>query len=144
MLLFIFFSVFALIFSVWIFFQIANLFPEHTNVLWLNPSHCLRLSLVQLSSVAQSCPTLCDPVNHSTPGLAVHHQLPESSQTHVHRVGDVIQQSHPLSSRSSPAPSPSQHRGLFQWVNSSHEVAKGLELQVQHQSFQWTPRTDLL
>ena len=90
---------------------------------------------VQFSSVAQSCPTLCDPMNHSTPGLPVHHQLPEFTQTHVHRVGDAIQPSHPLSSPF--APSPSQHQGLFQWVKSSHEVAKVLEFQPQHQSFQW-------
>ena len=99
---------------------------------------------VQFSSVTQSCLTLCDPMNRSTPGLPVHHQLPESTQTHVHRVGDAIQPSHPLSSPSPPAPNPSQHQGLFQWVNSSHEVAKVLEFQLQHQSFQWTPRTDLL
>ena len=74
------------------------------------------------SSVAQSCPTLCDPMNLSTPGLPVHHQLPEFTQTHVHRVGDAIQPSHPLSSPSPPAPNPSQYQGLFQWVNSLHEV----------------------
>ena len=68
----------------------------------------------QFSSVAQSCPTLCDPMNRSTPGLPVHHQLPESTQTHAHRVGDAIQPSHPLSSPSPPAPNPSQHQGLFQ------------------------------
>ena len=68
---------------------------------------------VQFNSVAQSCPTLCDPMNHSTPGLLVHHQLPEFTQTHVHQVSDAIQPSHPLSSPS-PAPSPSQHQGLFQ------------------------------
>ena len=76
------------------------------------------------SSVAQSCPTLCDPMNHSTPGLPVHHQLPEFTQTHLHRVGDAIQPSHPLSSPLPPAPNPSQHQSLFQRVNSSHEVAK--------------------
>ena len=97
-----------------------------------------------VSSVAQSCPTLCDPMNHSTPGLPVHHQLPEFIQTHVHRVSDAIQPSHPLSSPSPPAPNPSQHQGLFQWVCSSHQVAKVLEFQLQPQSFQWTPRTDLL
>ena len=69
---------------------------------------------VQFSSVAQSCPTLCDPMNCSTPGLPVYHQLPEFTQTHVHRVGDAIQPSHPLSSPSPPAPNPSQHQGLFQ------------------------------
>ena len=71
-------------------------------------------------------------MNHSTPGLPVHHELPEFIQTHAHRVGDVIQLSHPLSSPS-PIPNPSQHQGLFQWVNSSHEVAKVLEFQLQHQ-----------
>ena len=85
-----------------------------------------------VSSVAQSCLTLCDPMNGSTPGLSVHHQLPESTQTHVHRVSDAIQPSHPLSSPSPPAPNPSQHQSLFQWVNSSHEVSKVLELQLQH------------
>ena len=102
------------------------------------------LSSVQFSSTAQSCPTLCDPMNHSMIGPRVHHQLPEFTQTHVHQVGDAIQPSHPLSSPSPPAPNPSQHQGLFQWVNSSHEVAKVLEFQLQHQSFQWTPRADLL
>ena len=85
---------------------------------------------VQFSSVAQSCPTLCDPMNRSTPGLSVHHQLPEFTQTHVHRVSDAIQPFHPLSSPSPPAPNPSQHQSLFQWVNSSHEVAKVLEFQL--------------
>ena len=85
---------------------------------------------VQFTSVAQSCPTLCDPMNHSTPGLPVHHQLPEFTQTHVHQVSDAIQPSHPLSSPSPPAPNPSQHHSLFQWVNSSHEVAKILEFQL--------------
>ena len=75
----------------------------------------------KFSSVAQWCPTLCDPMNRSTPGLPVHHQLPEFTQTHAHRVRDAIQPSHPLLSPSLPAPNPSQHQGLFQWVNSSHE-----------------------
>ena len=83
-------------------------------------------------------------MNCSTPGLPVHHQLLEFTQTHVHRVSDAIQPSHPLSSPSPPAPNPSQHRGLFQWVISSHQVAKVLEFQLQHQCFQWTPRTGLL
>jgi len=68
----------------------------------------------QFSSVTQSCLTLCDRMNHSTPGLPVHHQLPELTHTHVHRVSDAIQPSHPLSSPSPPAPSPSQHQSLFQ------------------------------
>ena len=80
----------------------------------------------QIRSVAQSCPTLCDPMNLSTPGLLVHHQLSEFTQTHIHWVSDAIQPSHPLSSPSPPAPNPSQHQSLFQWVNSSHEVAKKL------------------
>ena len=84
---------------------------------------------VQFSSVTQSCPTLCNPMNRSTPGLPVHHHLPEFTQTHLHRVGDAIQPSHPGSSPS-PAPNLSQHQSLFQWVSSSHEVFKVLELQL--------------
>ena len=81
---------------------------------------------------------LCDPMDCSTPGLPVHHQLLELAQTHVHRVGDAIQPSHPLSSPSPPALNLSQHQGLFKWVSSLHQVAKVLEFQLQHQSFQWT------
>ena len=100
----------------------------------LNAASLPRLSAVfkiipQFSSVAQSCPTLCDPMNHSTTGLPVHHQLPESTQTHVHWVGDAIQPSHPLSSPS-PALNLSQHQGLFHWVRSLHQVAKVVELQL--------------
>ena len=91
-------------------------------------SLCSVTQSVQFSSVAQSCPTLCDPMNCSTPGLSVHHQHPEFTQTHVHRVSDAIQPSHHLSSPSPPAPNPSQHQSLFQWVSSSHEVAKVLEI----------------
>ena len=98
----------------------------------------------QFSSVAQLCPTLCDPVNRSTPGLPVHHHLLEFTQTHVCRVGDAILPSHLLSSPFPPAPNPSQRQSLFQWVISSHEVAKVLEFQLQHHSFQRTPRSDLL
>ena len=90
----------------------------------------LSLWYFQFSSFAQSCPTLCDPMNRSTPGLPVHHQLPEFTQTHVHWVSDAIQPSHPLSSPSPPAPNSSQHQSLFQWVNSSQEVAKVLEFQL--------------
>ena len=103
-----------------------------------------KVSSVQFSSVAQSCPILCNPMNCSSLGLPVHHQLPEFTQTHVHRVRDAIQPSHPLSSPSPPAPNPSQHQSLFQWVNSSHEVAKILEFQLQHHSLQRNPRVDLL
>ena len=90
----------------------------------------LFLKLKSISSVAQSCLTLCDPMNRSTPGLPVHHQLLEFTQIHVHRVSDAIQPSHPLSTPSPPAPNPSQHQSLFQWVNSLHEVAKVLEFQL--------------
>ena len=87
-------------------------------------------SSVQFSSVAQSCPTLCDPMNRSMPGLPVHHQLPEFTQTHAHQISDAIQPSYPLSSVSPPAPNPSQYQSLFQWVSSWHEVAKVLEFQL--------------
>ena len=128
--------------------QSHGLKPTRLRYQWNSPgkntgvgSHSL---LHQFSSVVQSCPTLCDPMNCSTPGLPIHHQPPEFTQTHAHQVGDAIQPSHLLLSPSPPAPNPSQHQGLFQWVNSSHEVAKVLQFQLQHQSFQWTPRTDLL
>ena len=114
-----------------------------STLLALSPTILESLGF-QFSSVAQSCPTLCDPMNRSTPGLPVHHQLPEFTQTHVHWVSNAIQPSHPLSSPSSPAPNPSQLQSLFQWVNSLHEVAKVLEVQLQHHSFQRNPRADLL
>ena len=104
----------------------------------------LNNRLHQFSSVTQSCPTLCDPMNRIAPGLPIYHQLPEFTQIHIHSVSDAIQPSHPLSSPSPPAPNPSQHQSLFQWVNSSHEVAKVLEFQLQHHSFQRNPRADLL
>ena len=100
--------------------------------------------LPKFISITQSCPTLCDPMNLSTPDLPVHHQLPESTQTHVHWVSDAIQPSHPLSFPSPPALNLSQHQGLCKWVSSSHQVAKVLESQLQHQSFQWTFRMDSL
>ena len=120
----------------WPVFKVMEFFLLQRLICWFNS--------VQFSLVAQSCPTLCDPMNRSTPGLPVHHQLPEFTETHVHRVGDAIQPSHPLSSPSLSAPNPSQHQGLFQWVSSSHQVVKVLKFQLQHQSFQWTPRTDFL
>ena len=101
-----------------------------------------RRGKVPFSSVTQSCPTFCDPVDCSTPGFPVHHQLPEPAQTHDHRVSDAIQLSHPLSSHSPPAFSFAQHQGLFQWVGSSYQVAKVWKLQ--HQSFQWIFRTDFV
>ena len=100
----------------------------------------------QCSSVqfTQSCLTLCNPMDSSMPGLPVHHQLPEPTQTHVHCISDAIQPSHPLLSPSPPAFNLSQHQGLFQWVGSLHQVAKVLEFQLQHQSLQWIFRTDIL
>ena len=98
----------------------------------------------QFSSVAQSCLTLCEPMDCSTPGFPVHHWLPELAQTHVHGAGDAIWPSHPLLSPSLPALNLSQHQGLFRWVSSSQWVVKVLELQLQHQSFQWIFRTDFL
>ena len=102
------------------------------------------VSSVQVSSVAQSCLTLCDPMNCSTPGFSVHHKLLKFTQTHIHWVGDDIQPSHPLSFPSPPVLNISQHQGLLKWVSFSNQVAKVLEFQLQHQSFQWTPRADLL
>ena len=98
----------------------------------------------QFRSEVQSCATLCDPLGCSMPGLPVHHQLPEFTQTHVHWVGDAIQPSHPLSTPSPPTFNLYQHQGLFKWVGSFHQVAKILEFQIQHQPFQWTFRTDFL
>ena len=107
-----------------------------------NPAQPQRMYIQGLSfkSVQFSCSVVYDSLR---PHEAVHHQLPEFTQTHVHRVDDVIQPSHPLSSSSPPALNLCQHKGPFQWVSSSHQVAKVLEFQLQHQSFQWTPRTDL-
>ena len=124
-----------------LFFHRQSLFSWETSVLLLEPFNWLdeahpddqRLSpfsSAQFSPVAQLCPTLCDPMNLSTPGLPVHHHLLEFTQTHVHPVRDAIQPSHPLSSPSPPALNLSQHQSLFQWVNSSHEVAKVLEFQL--------------
>ena len=102
------------------------------------------LCAFQCSSVAQSCLTLCDPMDCSMPDFPVHHQLSELTQIHVHHISDAIQPSHPLSSPSPPSAfNLSQHQGLFQGV-SSHQVAKLLEFQLQHQSFQWIFSTDFL
>ena len=125
---------------------ISQLFPQW--LLFFLDFHQKSMSIligssVQFSSVTQSCPTLCDPMNCSMLGFPVHHQLSESTQTHVYWVSDAIQPSHPLSSPSSPALNLSQHQGLFQWVSSLHQVARVLQFQLQHQNFQWTPRTDL-
>ena len=102
----------------------------HKNEVMITSSWMNLSRSYQFSSVTQSCPTLCDPMNCSTPRLPVHHHLPEFTQTHVHQVHDTIQPSHPRSSPSPPASNLSQHQSLFQWVNSSHEVSKVLELQL--------------
>ena len=96
--------------------NINNLrYPDNTTLMAESKEELKSLLMkVQFSSVTQSCPTLCDPMNHSTPGLPVHHHLLEFTQTHVHRVSDAIQPSHPLSSPSPPALNPSQHQTLFQ------------------------------
>ena len=99
------------------------------------------LTPVQFSSVIQSCLTLCDPMDCSMPVFPFHHQLLEPTQTYVHWDGDAIQPSHPLSPPTFNLP---QHQGLFQWVSSSHQVAKVLEFLLQHQSFQWIFGTDFL
>ena len=98
----------------------------------------------QFSSVSQSCPTLCNPMDYSTSGFPVYHQLLEFTQTHGHWVGDAIQPSHPVSSPSPPTFNLSQRQGLFKWVCASHQTAKVLEFQLQHQSFQWIFGTDFL
>ena len=115
-------------------------FPGDSQILVLS-SWGIYFSSVQFS---QSCSTLGDSMDCSTPGLPVHHQLLESTQTHFHCISDAIQPSHPLLSPSPLAFNLSQHQGLFQWVSLSHQVVKVLEFQLQHQSFQWTLRTDFL
>ena len=119
---------------IWVFKKKNN--TKHLDELFGQPN--------QFSSVTQPCLTLCNTMDCSTPGFSVHHQLPELVQTHVHQMGDAIQPSHPLSSPSPPAFNLSQHQCLFQWVSSSHQVAKVLQFQLQHQSFQWIFRIDFL
>ena len=122
----------------WLYYLFTNSFPTDRWMLsryqyfltLLRLRSILAFSSVQFISVTQSCPTLCNPMNCSTPGLPVHHQLLEFTQTHDHWVDDAIQQSHPLSSPSPPSLNLSQHQGLFKWVNSLHEVAKVLEFQA--------------
>ena len=116
-----------------------------TCLIALTSLYCLDLcSSVQFSSVPQLCLTLCEPIDCSMPGLPVHHRLLEFTQAHVHWVRDAIWPSHPLSSPSPLVFNFSQHQGLFKWDSSSNQVAKVLEFQLQHQSFQWIFRTDFL
>ena len=112
-------------------YSVLHLFPAIVFPLFLLRCCCYSVTVL--------CLTLCDPMDCSAPGFPVLHYLPEIAQTHIHWVGDVIQPSHPLSSPSPPALNLSQHQGHFQWVNSLHQVAKVLEFQLQHQSFQWFP-----
>ena len=119
-----------------------ELLEQEVEILFIKPADQERRWWIQFTSVPQSCPTLCDPMDCSTPGSPVHHQLPKLAQTHVHWVGDTIQPSHPL-----PSPFPSafylsQHQGLFQCISSSYQAAEVLELQLQYQSFQWIFRND--
>ena len=109
---------------------ILTIFPTFSLSLYLLWSVTSHLRSVQFSSVTQSCPTLCDPMGCTTPGLPVHQQLPQFTQTRVQRVSDAIQPSHPRSSPSPPAFNLSQHQGLFKWVSSSHQVAKVLAFQA--------------
>ena len=119
--------------------------PENLKQLFINIKHKWVLNRkIQCSSVADSCLTLCNPTDCSIPGFPVYHQLLELAQTHLHQSGDAMLPSHPLSSPSSPAFNFSQHQRLFQWVSSLHQVAKVLEFQLQHQSFQWIFSTDFL
>ena len=138
--------------------QSKSIFARVTKAMCLTPSpneqplmrngfHQRDCALRKASLLLSSCQvvlTLCNPVECSTPGFPVPHYLLEFAQTHVHWIGHAIQPSHPLSPTSPPAFNFPQHQGLFKWVSSTHQVAKVLEFQLQHQSFQWTPRTDLL
>ena len=114
------------------------------NFIFIKWIVCTIWPTMSFSSVTQSCPTPCNPMDCSIPGFPVHHQLPEPTQTHVHWVSDAIQSSHPLSSPSLHTFNLSQHQSLFKRVSSSHQMAKILEFQLQHQSFQWIFRTDFL
>ena len=132
----------AMILVFWMCFKPAFSLSSFTFIKRLFSS--LLSAIVQFSSFAQSCPTFRNPMKHSTPGLPVHHQLPEFTQTHSHRVSDAIQTFHLLLPSFPFTFTLSQHQGLSQWVNSLHQVAKVLEVQLQHQSFQWIFRVDFL
>ena len=134
--------------ELWPWLFVSSCKPGHLTSrnphLW-NKSHISFSQVAELSSVQSLRRVwLWHPIDCSMPGFPVHHQLPELALTHVHRVADAIQPSHPLSSPSPLAFNLSQHQGLFQWVRFSHQVAEVLEFQLQHQSFQWIFRTDFL
>ena len=124
--------------------DLAAVWNQGAWFLQLHFSFSGRDCILKFSSLLSCVPTLCDPMDCSTPGFPVHHQLLELAQTHVHRVSDVIQPSYSLLSPSLPAFSLSPNQGLFQWVSSLHQVAKVLEFQLYHQSFRWIFRTDFL
>ena len=130
--------------SAWFFGLMSQVFRSRWGIQVLLIGSYSKNSNSLSSSVAQSCPTLCNRIDCITSGLPVHHQLLESTQTHVHWVADAIQPSHPLLSPSPSALNLSQNQGVFKWVSSSHQVAEVLALQLQHQSFQWIFRTDFL
>ena len=124
--------------ALWLYAPLAN------QATCRHSAHRIICGTAEKKQVAQLCLTLCDPKDSSTPGFPVHHKLPEFTQTHVHWVSDAIQPSYPLLPPSPPAFNLSQHQSLFKWLSFLHQVAKVLEFQFQHESFQWTPRTDLL
>ena len=132
------FCLFSLLFVFWGFYLYSSgsqFLSSTVSILWI--CYCW--------SVTQSCPTVCDSAESIMPGFSVLHYLQELAQTHVHWVIDAIQPFHPLSSPSPPAFNLFQHQGFFfLWVSPSYQVAKVLELQLQHQSFQWTIRVDFL
>ena len=133
-----------LFYYIWTDLFYVEFFFFPPKFIWLHRVLVAACRIFQFSSVPQLCPILCDPMDCSTPGFPVYHQLPEFTHTHAHWVGDAIQPSHPLSSPSPSTFNLSQHQSLFKWVSSSHQVAKVLEFQLQHQSFQWIFRTDFL
>ena len=122
------------------FYQFLRIRTSRYRATFISPT----LHSVQVSSVTQLCPTLCDSVDHSMPGFPVLHQLPELAQTHAHQVSDATQPAHPLLSPTPPVFNLSQHQDLFKWISTSHQVAIVLELQRQRQSFQWILRADFL
>ena len=126
--------------EIWIQASSFHFLTQISGCVSSSASSCLVLKLVQLLSHVR----LCNPMDCSTPGFPVHHQLPELAQIHVHRVSDAIKPPHSLSSLSPPAFNLSQHQGLLQWVSSSYHVAKVLEFQLQNQLFQWIFKTEFL
>ena len=122
-------------------------YSQYYSLMYINSIFIITqraMAPISVSSVVQSCPTLCDPMDYTMPGFLVHHQLLELTQTHVHWVSDTIQPPHPLSSPSPPTFKLSQDHGLFKWVSSSHQMAEVLQFQLKHRSFQWIFRTDFL